>query len=124
MVAVDNPILVAVPEQITCDKGVAITVGDGLTVMVKLRAVPWQPMAPLVNVGVTVMVATRGDVPPLVAMKEGIPVELPALLAASPIAGLLLLQMYVVVPPVLMVAKVMAAVLVLLQTTWLPGLVT
>ena len=87
VIAVDNSMPVTEPEQIVCDAGVAIAVGDGFTVKVKLCEVPAQPADPFVNVGVTIIVAVTGEVPLLVAMKEGIPVEVPALLAARPIPG-------------------------------------
>ena len=56
--------------------------------MVKVCAVPLQLTDPLVKVGVMVMVPVMGAVPLLVAVKDGMPVELPALLAARPIAVL------------------------------------
>ena len=46
----------------------------------------------------------------LVAKKLGMPVTFPTLAAAKPIAGLLLVQVYVVLPPVFVVEKVMAFV--------------
>ena len=85
--------------------------------MVKLCEVPAQPVAPLVNVGMTVMVAVIGEVPLFVAMKEGIPVFVPPLFAARPMPGVSLDQVYVVTPPVLVVTKVIAAVTELLQAT-------
>ena len=96
----------------------------GLTVMVKVCEVPAQPGVPFVKVGVTVSVAVIGALPLLVAVKEGIPVEFPALLAARPIDGVSFVQVKVVTPPVLVVAKVMAEITELLHTTWFPGLVT
>ena len=60
--------------------------------IVKLCAIPVTLFPPLVNVGVTVMVATSGEVPVLMAVKEGIPVELPPLPAARPIPGVSLVQ--------------------------------
>jgi len=86
-------------------------------VIVKLCGIPAQPTAPLVNVGVTVMVAVTGEVPLFMAVKEGIPVETPPLLAARPIAGVSLIQVNVVLPPVLFVPKTTAEVFVLLNTT-------
>jgi len=124
VITVLNPIPVAEPEQIVCDVGVAIAVGLGLTVMVKLCGVPVQPADPLVKVGVTVMVAVTAEVPMFVAVKVGIPVEVPPLLDARPIPGVSFVQVYVVIPPVLVVEKVIAPVPELLQTTWLPGLFT
>ena len=92
VVEVDNPIPVAEPEQIVWDAGIAITVGIGLTVMVKLCEVPAQPVAPFVKVGVTISVAMIGELPMLVAVKDGIPVTVPELLAARPIAGVSFVQ--------------------------------
>jgi len=92
VVEVLNPIPVADPVQIVCNGGVAMAVGVGLTVMVKLCGVPEQPVPPLVKVGVTVMVAVTGEVPLLVAVKEGIPVEVPLLEAAKPMLCVSLVQ--------------------------------
>ena len=86
--------------------------------MVKVCAVPLQDVAPFVKVGVTVIVAVTGAVLVLVAVKAAI---LPVPLAASPIDVLLLVQLYAVVPPVLLVAKLTAVVVALLQTTWSVG---
>ena len=66
-----------------------LTVGIGLTVIVKVIGVPGQ-VTPLVKFGVTVMVATCGVVPPLVATKLAI---LPTPEAARPILVLLLVQL-------------------------------
>lgn len=66
-----------------------LTVGIGFTVMVKVIGVPGQ-VTPLVKFGVTVMVATWGVVPVLVATKLAI---LPAPAAASPMDVLLLVQL-------------------------------
>lgn len=63
----------------------AKTVVVGFTVMVNDSGVPVHPFA----VGVTVMVATSGAVPVLVAVNEG---RLPVPLAARPIDGLLFAQ--------------------------------
>ena len=57
-----------------------LTVGAGLTVIVKVRGAPTQLLA----VGVTVIVAITGTAPALVAVNEGM---LPVPLAASPIVG-------------------------------------
>ena len=92
VVVVDNPIPLAEPEQIVCDVGVALTVGVGFTFMVKVCELPAQPGAPFVKVGMTVSVAVTGELPVLVAVKEGIPVEFPALLAARPIDGVSFVQ--------------------------------
>ena len=64
--------------------------GGGLTVIVKLIGVPTQLTAPLVYVGVTVMVATTGLAVRFTATKVGI---LPVPLAANPIDGRLLVQL-------------------------------
>jgi len=69
-----------------------ITCPVGLTVMVKLCEAPVELFPPLVNVGMTVMVAVIGEVPLLIAVKEGIHVELPPLLVARPIPGVSLVQ--------------------------------
>jgi hypothetical protein len=58
--------------------------------MVKVIAVPTQATAPLVSVGVPVMVAVTGAAVALVATKEAI---LPAPVAASPIDGVLFTQL-------------------------------
>jgi hypothetical protein len=71
---------------------IALTCPFGLTVIVKLVEAPGHDTPPLVNVGVTVINPEIGAVVALVAVNEGIPVELPPLLAASPIAGLVLVQ--------------------------------
>ena len=112
-------VVMAEPEQIVCEAGVAIAVGVGFTVIVKVLGVPVQVPPPLVNDGVTVMVATTGDTVALVAVKLAI---LPAPLAARPIDGVLLVQLYTV--PGTDPVKLIAAVAVLLQTTWLAGWLT
>ena len=48
--------------------------GKGYTVIVKVMAGPGQEIPPPVNVGVTVMVATTGSVPLLVAVNKILPV--------------------------------------------------
>ncbi len=65
--------------------GVFIT-AVGFTVIVNVLGVPVQPFA----VGVTVIVATTGALPVLVAMKLAI---LPVPLAANPIDGALFVQL-------------------------------
>ena len=67
----------------------AVTVGRGLIVMVKVIGVPLHPF----SVGVTVIVAEMGVEPVLVAVKEG---KLPVPLAPKPIAVLLFAQLNVV----------------------------
>ncbi len=86
--------------------------------MVKVCAVPGQLFPPLAKVGVTVMVALIGAVPPLVAVKAG---SGPLPLAPRPIAVLLLLHSYVVLPPLRSVVKVNAGTAALLQCTWSAG---
>ena len=93
---------------------IAFIVAVGLTVIVKVRGVPAVLIPPLVNVGVTVIVAVIGAVVVLLAVKAAI---FPAPLAARPIAALLLVQAYVVVPPVFAVLKVTAVVVAPAVTT-------
>jgi hypothetical protein len=59
-------------------------------------------------------VAVTGDVPVLTAVKAPM---FPLPLASNPMLMVLFVHAYVVVPSVLVVAKLTAAVLVLLQTT-------
>jgi len=60
-------------------------VGVGFTVIVNDNGVPMHPLA----VGVTVIVAITGAVPPLMAVNDGI---FPVPLAPNPIDGVLLTQ--------------------------------
>ncbi len=60
--------------------------------MVNVLGGPGQAAAPLVKVGMTVIVAVMAWLVLLVAVKLGIPVAFPLLDAGSPIAGLLLVQ--------------------------------
>ena len=69
----------------------AVAFGVGLTVMLKLFGVPTQLTPPLVNVGVTVMVAVIGTLVGLVAVNVGN--ELPVPLAPRPIEISLLVQL-------------------------------
>ena len=78
--------------QITCSVGFATTCGVGFTVMVNVLAGPVQEINPLVNVGITVIVAVIAWLEVLVAVKLGIPVGFPVLEAANPISVLLLVQ--------------------------------
>ena len=73
----------------------AFIVAVGFTVMVKVIGVPLQVTPPLVKAGVTVMVAVTGAVVALVAVKLAI---LPVPLAARPMDGVLLVQLYTVEP--------------------------
>jgi hypothetical protein len=60
-----------VPEQMA-DGLIAEIIGFGFTVIVNVFEGPEQLTLPLVNVGVTVIVAITGEVPALEAVKEGI----------------------------------------------------
>ena len=93
--------------------GIGLTWAEGFTVIVNVLELPIQFVAPFVKVGVTVIVATIGVVPVFTAVNEGIFPE--------PVKGInpILVskdQAYDVVPPVFVVAKFTALVLVLLQT--------
>ena len=100
----------ALPEHFVCDGGKATAFGIGLTTTVAVIGVPLQVTPPLVNAGVTVIVAVTGAEVTLVAVKLAIS---PAPLAASPIDGVLFVQLYTIVPPVVGLLKVIAAVAVL-----------
>lgn len=89
-----------------------VTVGVGLTVIVKLTAVPAQPAAD----GVTVMVAVCTVPVALVAMKLAM---LPVPEAAKPILVLLLVQLYTV--PATAPVKVTAVVGEPLHNIWFAG---
>jgi hypothetical protein len=80
--------LVGLLLQTTWSEG-SLTCADGLTVIVKVCAVPGQLCPPFVKVGVTVIVADTGAVPALVAVKEAI---FPVPLAARLIEVLSLVQ--------------------------------
>ena len=69
---------------------IAFTVAVGLTVMVNVMAVPTQLTPPLVNVGVTVMVAVTGATPVLLEINTGM---LPLPFAAKPMDGVLFVQL-------------------------------
>ena len=88
---------------------ITFTVGVGLTVIVKLIGTP--PQAPGA-VGVTVIVPLIGAAVALVATKPAI---FPVPLAASPIAGLLFVQLNVV--PATALVKFTGAVVDPLQST-------
>jgi hypothetical protein len=81
----------------------AVRVGVGFTVMVKVLGVPLHPFL----TGITVIVATNGA--DVVLVVENAPI-FPVPLAASPIAGVLFVQVYVV--PVNPPEKLIAAVFV------------
>jgi hypothetical protein len=69
------------------------TLAVGFTVIVNVLLAPLQVIPPLVNVGVTVIVAVTGVLPALKAVNDGI-VLVP--LAPSPMLVLLLVQLYTV----------------------------
>jgi len=106
--------LVNPPLQITW-LGTVLTVAVGLTVIVKLMDGPVQVTPPLVKLGVTVIVATTGALVALRAVNAG---TLPDPFAGRPMDGVLLVQLYTTVTPVLGVVKLTAVVRVLLHTTW------
>ena len=92
------------------------TFGVGLTVMVKVIDGPTQLVPPLVKVGVTVIVATTGALVALIAVNDNIS---PVPAAAKPMEAVLLVQLYVTVPPVFGLLKLTVAVGEPLHTTWL-----
>ena len=92
--------------------------GDGFTVMVNVCDVPVQ-VIPSVTLGVTVMVAVTGVLPVLIAVKVDIS---PVPIAASPMEGLSFVQLNTVLGTGLL--KVIAVVLLLLQTIWSAGSLT
>ena len=82
---------------------IEVTVAVGFTVIVKLAGVPVHETPPLVNVGITVTVDTTGPFVLLVPLKVLMsPVPLPE----SPVARLLLVQLYTMLPPVVGEVKV------------------
>ena len=95
--------------------------GVGFTVIVKLTGAPLQLTPPLVKVGVTVIVAVTGTWLLLIAVKAGI---LPKPAEVNPMVVLLLVQLYVTVPPVLGLVKLTAAVKAPLHTVWFAGVFT
>jgi hypothetical protein len=84
-----NTTLVVPSLQIVCEKVLGTTCGVGLTEMVKVFVGPSHVLPPLLKCGVTMIVATTGALPTLVATNEGI---LPEPLATRPILILLLVQ--------------------------------
>ena len=70
---------------------------------------------PLVYVGVTVITAITGVLPVFTAVKLAI---LPLPVAANPIDGCVLVQLYTIVPPVVGLVKFTAVVADPLHTTW------
>jgi len=79
-----------------------LTAGNGFTVIRIVWGGPVQLVPPIVNDGVTVIVAVIGLDPLLVAMKEVIS---PVPFAERPIEGWLLVQLKVVTPPSLLVVN-------------------
>ena len=92
----------------------ALIDGIGLTVIVNVTGVPEQFVPPLAKTGVTVIVATTGALPVLVAVKDAM---FPEPEAARPIDGALFVQLNTV--PGTLPVKVTAAVVLPLQSTWL-----
>ena len=86
----------------------------GFTVIVNVAEVPLHETPALVNTGSTFIVAVAGVVPLLTAVKEAM---FPEPLAARPMDGVLLVQLYTV--PAVAPVKLMAVVEAPLQTTWL-----
>jgi hypothetical protein len=84
---------------------VLFTCADGFTVIVKVCVKPEQVKLPLVNDGVTEIVAVMGDNPLLTAVKFGI---FPVPDADKPILGVSFAQLYEVVPPVVVFEKFIA----------------
>ena len=84
--------------------------------MVNVIGVPLQFTPPLLNTGVTVIVAVTALVVLFTAVNDGI---LPVPPAAKPIDGVLLTQLKLIDPPVALVAKLTAVVLAPLHKVWL-----
>ena len=93
----------------------AFTVAVGFTIIVNVLGVPVQVVPAFVYDGVTVMVAVTGALPAFVAVNELIS---PAPLAASPIEGVLFVQLYTIVPPVVGLPNDTAVVAAPLHITW------
>ena len=93
---------------------VMFSTGVGLTVIVKVLAVPAQFAVPLTRIGVTTIVATIVVDPLFTALKEAIS---PVPAGARPMPGSVLVQEKMVLPMVLVVLKVTAVVIKLLQKT-------
>jgi len=90
----------------------------GLTVIRNIFVGPSHDLPALLKCGVTMIVATRGELPELVATNEGI---LPLPLTANPIVGWSFVQVYVATSPVLTVVNVTVVVFSPLHTIWLTG---
>ena len=83
LLVVNTTAVVALPLQTTWLVG-WFTWDDGLTVIVKVFVGPVQETVPLVYVGVTIIVASTGAVPILIAVNAVIS---PVPVAANPIVG-------------------------------------
>ena len=94
-----------------------LTCAVGLTVISKGVAGPVQLTPPFSNVGVTVIVATTGLVPVLIAVKTGIS---PVPDAANPIEVKSFVQLNVVLPLTLVVENSTKDVSKPLETIWFP----
>ncbi len=92
----------------------ALTCANGLMVMVNVLEGPAQFVPPFEKVGVTVIVATIGLLVLFIGVKVGM---FPVPEAFNPIPVVLFVQLYVVVPPVLVVAKGIANDAVPAQST-------
>ncbi len=79
-----------------------LTCPAGFTVIVKVLEMPVHDTPLFEKIGVTVILAVTGDGPGLFAGKEGI---FPVPVAGSPIVVLSFIQVYSVVPPELVVVK-------------------
>ena len=97
------------PEQMVWLAGEKLTVGLGFTVIVNDSVGPEQLGVPLEKEGVTVIVAVIGLAVELLTLNSLI---VPEPDAANPIAGFEFVQLKVVVPPVLLVEKATADILV------------
>ena len=106
--------LIAVLGQMDWDIFVAVIVGMGFTVIVKVLVGPVQETPLNVNIGVTTIEAVRTVFPVLIAVNDGI---LPMPLAANPIVARLFVQVYDVPVPL----KVTGAVFEPLHKGWLLG---
>jgi hypothetical protein len=102
---------IELPVQILCDEGVALTVGEGFTVLLNVLGAPVHVVLPVVKVGVTVIVAVTAEVLVFMAVNEGM---FPVPVAANPMEVVLLVQLNTV--PVTAPAKDTVVVDELLHT--------
>ena len=105
---------IAVPLHTTWLLSTVLSTGVGLTAIVNVVGAPVHVTPPLLNVGVTTIVATTWPVVLLIAVKLAI---LPTPVAAKPIDGVLLVQLYTV--PGTKPENVTAVVGAPLHTVWL-----